>query len=174
MALTLNKDHVILIDRHLSGKYNSYKHTFIQRKNISREHQDMKGRIVWITIIIGKFTAIFLTTDKIIQLEHQQEHIKPEQVCGLSTPYYPALITLAWQGIFQIYRSQQTGQKGNHNKNPLTRAKLLVKMAKSYFCWYYVLFSIYSPVIKRSSEAGRKLCVYGLLELHSESLASLE
>lgn len=155
MALKLNKDYVILIEGHLSGKYNSYKHTFIQYKNISRGHQHMKGRIAWITITIGNFTAVVLTTDKIIQLEYQQEHIKPKQVYELSTPYYPALITLASQGIFHTYRSQQTGQEGKHNKNPLSGAKLLIKITKLYFCWYYVLFSIYSPVLKRSSEAGR-------------------
>lgn len=84
--------------------------------------------------MIGNFTAIVLTTDKIIQLEYQQEPIKLEQVCELSTPYYPALITLACQGIFHTYRSQQTGQEGNHNKNPLTGAKLLIKITKLYFC----------------------------------------
>lgn len=156
MALTLNKDHVILIEGTLSGKYNGYKHTFIKSKNISREHQHMKGRIVWKTVTTGKVHCNIFSYRWIYSVGHQQKHIKPEQAWGLRTPYCPALITLACQGIFQPHRSQQTGEDWNHNKNRLTGAKLLIKITQWYFCWYYVLF-FFAPSSTQEIKWGRKI-----------------
>lgn len=86
-ALSLNKDHVIMIEGPLSEKYNNYKHIFIQHKNISREHQHMKGRIVWKTVTIGKVHCNIFSYRWIYSVRHQQKHIKPEQASGLRTAY---------------------------------------------------------------------------------------